>query len=459
MTQAKLRRLLSPPVMLAATMGLAILVGTVVLRLPVAHEATPIGWLDALFTATSAVCVTGLIVVDTGTQFSFFGELVILVLIQIGGLGVMTIGTTLLLAIGGQPRTAVLRHWLTSFARHKETVRARDILLTVFLTTIIAEAIGAVVLFFPFSRLYPMNEALWLAIFHSISAFCNAGFSLWPDSLSRFAGDRTVNLIVMTLIILGGLGFIVLLEARSWITSRLHRTGTRTKLSLHSRIVLTASAVAIVGGAVLIMLLESANVLADRSWEERFLIVIFQSVTARTAGFNTVEIGALSNPTLLVLIALMFIGGGSGSMAGGIKVTTAATVATVVIQRLKGGHEIHLFGRSIGQATIQRSFVLGALASVIIASVICFIETVRRPGAPTAEGRGELLAVMFEVVSGFGTVGLSMGITADLEPLARAAMVPLMFIGRLGPLLLMDFFARLPPPPPLRHASEELMIG
>ena len=459
MAQANLRRPISPPVILAATMGVAILTGTVLLRLPVAHEGTPIGWLDALFTATSAVCVTGLIVVDTGTQFSFFGELVILILIQIGGLGIMTIGTTVLLALGGQPRTAVLRHWLTSFAGHKETIRPRDILLTVLLTTFIAEAIGAAILFFPILRSYPMDQALWLAIFHSVSAFCNAGFSLWSDSLTRFSSDPTVNLTVMTLIILGGVGFIVLLESRSWIASRLKPVGTRTRLSLHSKIVLTGSAVAILSGAVLLMFLESANVLADRSWDERLLIVAFQSVTARTAGFNTVDIATLSNPTLLVLIALMFVGGGSGSMAGGIKLTTAVTVAAVVTQRLRGNREVHLFGRSIGQATIQRSFVLSVVATVIIAVVICFVEIVRRNGPPGAADRGEFLAVIFEVVSGFGTVGLSMGITSDLQPLAEGAMVLLMFIGRVGPLLLMDFFARLPPPPPLRHATEELMIG
>lgn len=440
-------------------MAAAIVVGTVLLQLPLAHEGPPITWLDALFTATSAVCVTGLIVVDTGTQFSFFGQLVILILIQIGGMGLMTIGTTVLLSLGGQPRMAVLRHWLTTLAGQQQTVRPRDILLIVFLTTLVAELIGALILFFPISRSHPIDEAIWLAIFHSVSAFCNAGFSLWHDSLTGFAEDPLVNLTVMTLIIVGGIGFVVLLESKNWIASRAKQAGNRAKLSLHSKIVLTGTAVAIAGGAVLFMILESTNILAGRSWTEGLLIATFQSVTARTAGFNTVDIGALANPTLLILIALMFVGGGPGSAAGGIKLTTAVTVVTVVIQRLRGYHEIHLFGRSIGQATIQRAFVLCMLAAATIAAAICFIEVVRLGGPMTPEARGEFLAVIFEVVSGFGTVGLSMGITAALEPLAQAAIIPLMFIGRVGPLLLMDFFARLPPPPPLRHASEELMIG
>jgi trk system potassium uptake protein len=449
---------MSPPAILAGIMVATIIAGTILLRLPLAHHGPPIGWLDALFTATSAVCVTGLVVVDTGTQFSFFGQLVILILIQIGGLGLMTIGTTVLLALGQSP-TIALRHVLTGIAGHRDVIRASDILQTVFLVTLIAEAIGAVILFIPFSRSYPLDEALWLAVFHSVSAFCNAGFSLWHDSLTRHAGDPIVNLTVMILIILGGLGFVVLLELRLWIVSRIRKSGNRVRLSLHSKIVLTGSFVAIVAGAVVFHIFEQGNVLARMAWDERLLASVFQSVTSRTAGFNTVDIGALTNPTLLVLIALMFVGGGSGSMAGGIKLTTATTVAAVAIQRLRGKHEVHLFKRSIGPVTIQRAFVLCVVAAAIIAGTICLLEVVRGSGQPTSAGRAELLAVIFEVVSGFGTVGLSMGITADLEPVARAGMVVVMFIGRVGPLILMDYFARLPAPPPLRHAREELMIG
>jgi trk system potassium uptake protein TrkH len=458
MLPVKQLRLLSPPVILVGVIGLAILVGTVLLRLPLSHDGAPIGWLDALFTATSAVCVTGLVVVDTGTQFSFLGELVILALIQIGGLGIMTIGTTVLLALG-QSATVSLRHLLSGMAGHRKTVRPKDILLTVFGVTMIAEAAGAALLFFPFSRSHPIEEAVWLAVFHSVSAFCNAGFGLWPDSLMRYAGDPTVNLTVIALITLGGLGFVVLLECSGWLASRLRRAGPRSRLSLHSKIVLSGSAVAVLVGALLFGILESANVLAKLPWGERVLIATFQSVTVRTAGFNTVDIGALTNPTLLVFIALMFIGGGPGSTAGGIKVTTAATMTVLVVQRLRGSREIHMFGRGIGQTTIQRAVTLSVLASVLIAAVVCFIEIIRRSGPPTPGDRAELLAVIFEVVSGFGTVGLSMGLTPNLEPLARGAMIFLMFAGRVGPLILMDFFARLPPPPPLTHVKEELMIG
>jgi trk system potassium uptake protein len=451
------RRPLPPAFILALSMGAAIGAGAILLRLPVANQGLAIGWLDALFTAASAICVTGLVVVDTGSQFTFFGQLTILVLIQIGGLGVMTLGTTILLALGGQPRTSLVRHWLGGLAG-KQTISPRDILWTVLATTMIAEAIGAVLLFLSFSPVYPTDQALWLAIFHSISAFCNAGFSLWPDSLSQFAAHPTVNITIMALIVLGGLGFIVLVESTHWIGSRLKRT-TRARLSLHSKIILSGSVVAILGGAVFILVLESANVLAHRPWGESLLVAFFQSITARTAGFNTVDIAALSNPTILMLMGLMMIGGGSGSMAGGIKLTTAVTVAAVVAQRLRGNHQVYLFGRSLGQATIQRAFVLSVLATAMVVSVTWLIEFVQGGGTPTLAGRGEFMAVMFEVVSGFGTVGLSMGVTSQLEPLAKGAMIPLMFLGRLGPLILMDFFARLPPPPPLRHVSEDVMIG
>lgn len=439
-------------------MGLTILLGTLLLKLPLAHEGQPISWLDALFTATSAVCVTGLTVVDTGAHFSFFGELVIVVLIQIGGLGIMTIGTTILLALGQSP-TSALRHLIIGIAGHRETIRARDILALVFIATFIAEFLGALLLLVAFWQFNHFTDALWLAVFHSISAFCNAGFSLWQDSLTRFAGDPLVNTTVMALIVLGGLGFVVLLELKLWITSFFHRPRRLFKLSLHSKIVLSATAVAFVFGAVMFAVLESGNVLANLGWRERISVVLFQSVTARTAGFNTVDIAALSNPTLLLLIALMFVGGGSGSMAGGIKLTTASTVAILVLQRLRGYREIHVFGRALGQATIQRAVALSVLASVIIAIFICFIEIVSRSGPLSPGDRGELLAVMFEVVSAFGTVGLSMGITSTLEPLAKLAVIFLMFAGRIGPLILMDFFARVSLPPPLRHAREELMIG
>lgn len=452
------RRRMPPPALLAISLLLLIGTGTVLLRLPIAHTGPALGWLDALFTATSAACVTGLVVVDTGSRFSFFGQFVILALIQIGGLGVMTIGTVVLLALGQRP-TAIVRHLLTGLARHRPTLRARDILGIVISITLLVEFVGALILFFAFAHAHPAPQAAWLAVFHSVSAFCNAGFALWPDSLTRYAADPVVNLTVMGLIITGGLGFIVLVELQTWLASRMRRTGAPQRLSLHSRIVLTATAVALGGGTALILLLEMSNVLAHRPWGERLLIAGFHSVSARTAGFNTVDIAVLSNPTLLVLLVLMFVGAGPGSMAGGIKLTTATVVLALVGHRVRGNREVRVFGRAVSDATLQRAVVLAVLVALLIGLTVCTIEMAGAGGPPSIEKRGELFEVIFESVSAFGTVGLSMGITAELNAVAKVLIIALMFIGRLGPLALMDFFAHLPPAPPVRHATEELMVG
>lgn len=452
------RRRMPPPALLAIALLVVIGIGTVLLRLPFAHTEPTLGWLEAVFTATSAACVTGLAIVDTGSRFTFWGQLVILTLIQIGGLGVMTIGTVVLLALGQRP-TAIMRHLLTGLARHRPTLRARDILGIVLATTLCVELIGAILLLSVFVHTYSAPQAAWLALFHSVSAFCNAGFALWPDSFIRYAADPVVNLTIMGLTIAGGLGFIVLVELRTWISSRLRHVGAHERLSLHSRIMLTATAVALGGGTALILMLETSNILVHRSWGERLLIAAFHSVSARTAGFTTVDIAALSNPTLLVLLVLMFIGAGPGSMAGGIKLTTVTVVLALVGHRVRGNREVRVFGRAVSDATLQRAVVLSILVTLLIGLTVCTIEMARAGGPPTIEQRGELFAILFESVSAFGTVGLSMGITAELNTIGKLLLIALMFVGRLGPLALMDFFAHLPPAPPVRHATEELMVG
>lgn len=446
-----------PPLLLAAGMVATILVGAVILALPPSHAGPPVGFLDALFTATSAVCVTGLTVVDTGTSFSAFGQVVILLLIQIGGLGIMTISTLVFLAFGGGG-TSVVRSTVRGLASHRPAIRARDLIGTVFLATLAVEVTGATLLFLAFVPDYPPLRALWLAVFHSVSAFCNAGFGLWPDSLVRFVGDPLVNFTVMALIAAGGIGFVVLVELRSWAASRLRGEGRVEQLSLHSRIVLAASAVAIFGGALLFAVLETQNVLHGRPWGERVLIALFQSVTARTAGLNTVDIAALANPTLLILILLMFVGAGPGSMAGGIKLTGAAAVLALVYHRLRGNREVRLFRRAIGEATLQRAVVLSILSALMIGTTVCLVE-IFQGGGRAAMGRGEFFEVTFEAVSAFGTVGLSMGFTPRLVAASKVMIILLMLIGRLGPLWLMDFLAQLPAAAPIRHAKEELMVG
>jgi trk system potassium uptake protein TrkH len=445
-----------PPVLLAGALVVTILVGSFLLRLPIAHAAETVTWVDALFTATSAACVTGLSTVDIGTRFSFFGQVVILLLIQIGGLGVMTIGTVVLVALGQRP-TGVIRALLRGLASHRPQLRGRDIIGTVFLVTLLVELVGAALLFLAFVPDYPIDDAVWLALFHSVSAFCNAGFGLWSDSLAHYANAPLVNLTVMALILSGGLGFVVLLEIVYFARTRLRREGHVSRLSLHSKIVLSASLVAVLVGMGFFLILESDNALAQRPWGERLLIASFQSVTARTAGFSTVDTASLTNPMLLILMILMFVGAGPGSMAGGIKLTSAAAVLAMVYHRLRGSREVQMFGRAIGELTQQRAAVLAILSSMLIAGAVCAMEMLRADDGPTQ--RADFFAVTFEAVSAFGTVGLSMGITAALSVAGKLLMIPLMLVGRLGPLWLMDFLQHLPSAPPVRHAKEELMVG
>ncbi len=424
--------------------------------MPISHESEPFGWVDAFFTATSAACVTGLAVVDTATQLSPFGEVVLLVLIQVGGIGMMTIGSVVVLAMG-QRLSPAMRSVFRAFTVHRPTLRVRDLLGTIVLVTVVIELAGATLLFVAFAGTYPAGQAAWLAVFHSISAFCNAGFSLFADSLMGFAGDPIVTLTVMALVITGGVGFVVLLEVGSWLRPRLE--SGRRRLSLHARVILAATGIAIGIGMVGFLLLEANNALAGRAWGEMALITAFQSVTTRTAGFNTVDTATLTNPTLLLFMLLMFVGAGPGSMAGGVKLTTAAAVLAFVVYRLRGRSDIRLLGRTIGAVTLQRSFVLAFLSSLLIAAALLALEINEAPGRPSVQGRGEFFALMFEAVSAFGTVGLSMGATPELGVASKVVVMFLMFAGRLGPLVLMDYFEHLPPPPPVSYATEDLAVG
>ncbi len=458
MSPANRKRRIPPPAYLAGTLIVLIVAGALLLQLPGAQRSTRLGWVDTFFTTPSAACVTGLVVADTGRQFTFFGQVVLLLLIQLGGVGVMTIGTMVMIALGYRPPPA-MRSVLRELATHRPTLRPLDVLGMVVATTAVVELAGAVLLFLAFVRHDPPLRAAWLAIFHSVAAFCNAGFSLWSDSLTRYAADPLVNFTVMGLIVTGGVGFVVLAEARSWIASRVRAAGPYEHLSLHAKIVLAGTAAAILLGFAAVLLFDRNTVLAGKPLGAKLLAAAFQSVTTRTAGFNTVDVASLSNPTLLIFIGLMFVGAGPGGTAGGIKLTSATAVLALVVQRLRNRPDVRLFGRAIGEASIERAVVLAFLASLMIVFTIVGIEIAQSRGALDLQARGEFLAVAFESVSAFGTVGLSIGITPALAPLSKVLLIWLMFVGRLGPLALMDFFRHLPPPPPVRYATEELMIG
>lgn len=399
---------------------LVIIAGTLLLMMPFTapgEEGLP--FLDALFTATSAVCVTGLIVVDTALAYSFWGQLVILILIQIGGLGIMLLTYFSLFAL----RRGISREekLLVAYMLSQDDMRSiKSTIKSIIGLTFGFEAFGALLLYFShpdFSG--PYGGRLFAAIFHAVSAFCNAGFALFSDSLEGFSGSVAVNGVIMLMIICGGLSFGVLMNLGQ-IRNR--------RLTVNSLVVLSISGLLILVGTLLFYGLEHGGVLRPLSTGRQYLAALFQSVTLRTAGFNTVSLTSLKTPTYLLMCLFMFIGGASGSTAGGIKVNTAATVAAFFRSRLKDTKQILLFRRAIPQELVLRAFTIIAfgMGTVFCGTLILLATESADP-----------MKIIFEAFSAFGTVGLSAGITSDLSAPGRGVIIVMMFMGRIGPLTML----------------------
>jgi len=445
-----IRRPLAHPsqVLVFSFIGL-ILAGAALLWLPQAASGQRLSLVDALFTATSAVCVTGLVVVRTGADLSPFGQVVVLVLIQLGGLGI-TVFSTLILLLLGRPITFRAGRLLAESHQRLPGAHWGRLFLAVFIWTAVLEAAGAALFLVRFAGQMPLGQAAWWAVFSSVSAFCNAGFGLSEQSFVPYAGDWLVNLTLMGLIVSGGLGFLVLDE----LWGRLARRD-RKPLSLHTRLVLWFSGLLILVGAGAIFVLEWPGALGEAPWGQRVLVSLFQSVTARTAGFNTIDLGLLSNASLLILVSLMFIGASPGSCGGGIKTTTFALFFAVIKARLREEARPHLFSRSLSAESLSRSVTLLLMSGgvVIIFTMLVAMAT-PQPGC-----RDCLVEVFFEVVSAFGTVGLSLGITPDLTAPAKGLITILMLLGRLGPLTLAGFLMGRSKPERFFFAEEPVMIG
>ena len=448
---------LSPAQALVCYYAAAILLGTLLLATPQAARGEPLSLLDALFTATSAQCVTGLIVVDTGARLTLFGQSVVLALIQIGGLGIMTFSVYLFiyLRVGVSARG---RWIINETLMHTPVSSWRELLRGIFLMTLVIEAAGALLLSFAFVPVLGLRQGLYSALFHSVSAFCNAGFSLFSDSLVGFRDDPLVNLTVMALIILGGIGFLVIRELLQVGLVRGKKRSKKPKLSLHSKIVLVTSSVLIIYGALLIGWLESGNALAGMPLMEGFWTALFQSVTARTAGFNTIDLNALRAPTLFLVIFLMFVGASPGSAGGGVKTTSLALFFAIFYNRLKGSRHTSLFRRTIPEEAISKALALVLLAIILIGLALFGLMIVQSPDLAHEHPRG-FLGYTFEAFSAFGTVGLSVGTTAELTPPGKLIIILLMFAGRVG-LLTMAFAIagrtrRFAP----HYAEENIMIG
>ncbi len=419
---------------LAMAFAAVILLGTFLLMLPMSSEdGAATGLVTALFTATSAVCVTGLVVVDTGTYWSGFGEGVILALIQVGGFGIMTMASLLALLVSGRLR---LRMQLTAAAETKSfgIGDVRRVLLGVAGTTLAVElAVGAwLALRFRFGYDRSIADSAYSGLFHAVSAFNNAGFGLHADSLTPYARDPWVTLPIALAVILGGLGFPVLLELLRHRTRR-RLTGRRT-WSLHTRMTLVTTAALLLTGTVLTCLLEWTNpgTLGRFDWGGKLLNGFFHSAMSRTAGFNAVDIGAMEASTLLMTCTLMFIGGGSAGTAGGIKVTTFAVLAAAIWAEVRGEPNSSVMGRRLAPHVLRQALTVALLAvGLVVAATLALLTVSPAP----------MEAVLFEAVSAFGTVGLSTGITAGFPDSGRLVLVFLMFVGRLGPVTLVSALA------------------
>jgi len=442
---------MSPPRLLATGLAAVILVGMLLLVTPLASASgTSLGWSTAFFTATSAVCVTGLVVVDTPTAFSGFGQAVILLLIQIGGLGYMTLATFIALVIGRRVSMndqASLQESLNLDSRRDVTRFA----FTVVKVTLVFEVVGALILWARWWPQFGMGDAAWLGVFHSVSAFNNAGFSLFSFSLMDWRSDLVVNLTIMALIVSGGIGYLVLADVSRWRRQR--------PLSMHSRFVIAMSAALIVLGAAVLYLVERGNpeTLGGIPRTEAALGAVFQSVTARTAGFNSIDMAALTPPAYLFLLVLMFIGGGPGGTAGGIKVSTFGVTVMALWATIRGMREPHVLKRRIPGDVVARAFFI---------SLIAFLSLNLVAGALLVIEGADLLATLFESASAFGTVGLSTGtpgtplsLSASFSEPGRLLICLLMFAGRIGPLTLAFALAARQTAPRVRYPEGRVLIG
>ena len=450
-------QIVRPTQMIVISFLLIIITGTVLLLMPGAvNDHHRLSVIDALFTAVSATCVTGLTVVDIGKDFTIFGQIVVLVLIQFGGLGIMTF-STFFIYILGKRLSLRDKEIIDSTLTHTPVQNIGRLIVKIIALVFTVEGIGAAVLTTRLLNYYPVKKAVYHGIYHSVSAFCNAGFSLYSDSLIRYQSDSWINGIIMSLIVLGGVGFIVLLELKRM----LHSNPGKWKhiISFHSKIVITTSLFLIITGAVFIYWVEDSHSLTKMLPSTRVLAAVFQSVTARTAGFNTLDIGSLTNGALFIIMFLMFVGAAPGSCGGGVKVTTLGIFINLFVSKLRGLNEPHIFNRTISQQATNKAFTI-VLSSVLIIGIIFYGLLLSEDWNKSPDNsRADFISLFFEAISAFGTVGLSMGVTPNLSAVGRILIILLMFIGRLGPLTIAVALERPRYGVNYRYAKGEIMVG
>jgi trk system potassium uptake protein len=427
--------------------------GAMLLMLPISTSSGQ--WNDpivALFTSTSAVCVTGHVVVDTATYFSRFGQLAIVLLIQVGGLGYMTVTTFLLLLLGrrfGLKDKVAIQQSLD----RRSLQGTNQVLQSIVATTIIFELTGAFLLLFVFVPDLGWSKGIWFSLFHSISAWNNAGFGLFSDNLVGYEGSWLVNAVITGLIIFGGIGYEVILELYLRLRGRLLRQRIKIARSLNFQVAVSTTLFLLLGGMVAIWSIETRNpqTLGSLNFQQQLLAAWFQSVTSRTAGFNTIDISKMTTAGLFVTISLMLIGGSPGGTAGGIKTTTARVLASCTYAILRGKESVTLYRRQVPNSLILKAIAVtfGSFLTVVCATIAIAL----------AEPKLDFIRILFEVVSGFATVGLSTGITAGLTPFSKLVLIATMYIGRVGILLLIAALLGDPRSSTIKYPEESLLVG
>jgi len=443
MSRLARRTIAIPPsgILVLTYLGL-IAFGSALLMLP-GMTTTAVSWSDTVFTAASAVTVTGLVVVDTGSDFTLPGQLVILLLIQLGGLGIVAFAV-LILCMLGLPVGLSHRIYLRDELNQTSMADLMPLALAVLRVVVIFELAGLAVLGFVFVPEFGWREGLWQALFHAVSAFNNAGFGLFPDSMTRWATDPLVNVAMPLLIIVGGLGFHVLTDLfyqRQW-----------RRCSLHTRLMLAGTIALLIWSAITFAAIEwnnPATLGALAGPADKLMAAVFQAVTTRTAGFNTVEIAHLEPATQLMFILLMLIGGGSASTAGGIKVTTFIVALLATVAFLRRRTRPVAFNRSLGHDEVMKVLALISMTVMLIMTATFVLVLTQS---------GDMLSLLFEAASAFGTVGLSMGATGALDGFGRSVVIALMFLGRVGPLALGLFIATRVAPR-VRYPADRIFIG
>lgn len=438
---------LSPPQYIIVIFLILITIGTLLLMMPFSTEdGESIGFINAFFTAISAVCVNGLTVIDVGTALSRIGQIIVMLLIQVGGIGFMTISVIIAIIMGKRIglKERLLIQQTTQASTAQGLVRLS---IYIFIIVFAFEAIATIILTIHWQPEMGWKQSFFYALFHAVSAFNNAGFSLWSEGLVAYVGDPVVNIVIVALFVSGGLGYIVIVEIfqkRKW-----------RKFSLHTKIVLSASLTITLIGFCIIFLLESMNpaTYGTLSWYERFQASLFQSLIPRSSGFNTLDITNMLTASQFLLIIYMFIGAASGGTGGGVKINTVVVLILATITTFKGGGQVHAFKRKIPQDTVFRALAV-VMSSIACVLLIALILTITEDML-----EDHFLEVLFEATSAFSTTGLSMGLTKDLSFAGKVIICFTMFIGRLGPLTLAYALAKTRKQSRIGYPEDNIIIG